>query len=263
MHRRGPLPPRENPALWLLALGLLLLIAALIWYFGFYRGKTDRAVVPSVVGLTQDQAIRRLNDRSFRTIVERPADAPAGAHVKSQIPGAGTQLKKHQTVRIQIAQPAPAATTTAATTTAATTTTAAPPAASVVAPDVTGQQQVEAGSTIQALGLGADSYPVPSSEARGTVVSESPAAGTKLKQGDLLRLNVALGPDTPPTAKVPDVTGPVPADARQAARQAGFTVRTVERTAPDAASRGKVILQKPDAGASASGLTQITLYVGR
>lgn len=130
-------------------------------------------------------------------------------------------------------------------------------------PEVVGQGQVEAGEAIEALGLKADSYPVASAEAPGTVVGQDPAAGSNVANGSTVRLNVALGSGSRPGKEVPDVTGPKESDARASARANGFTVRTVDRDAPTPEEVGEVILQEPAAGATAPELTQITLYVGR
>ena len=46
-------------------------------------------------------------------------------------------------------------------------------------------------------------------------------------------------------------------------REAGFTVLTIDRTAPHAGGGGEVILQRPAAGTEAPVLTHIRLYVGR
>jgi eukaryotic-like serine/threonine-protein kinase len=153
-------------------------------------------------------------------------------------------------------------TATETTTTEATTTVEEPPEP-VEVPDVVGQNHVEAGATIEGLGLAADSYPVASTETRGTVVAQRPTAGTQLEEGDTVRMNVALGEDARPTREVPDVTGPQASDARSTLRRAGFTVRTQYRVPPTAEEIGEVLTQQPAPGTSAPDLTQVTIFVGR
>jgi serine/threonine-protein kinase len=139
-----------------------------------------------------------------------------------------------------------------------------PPAPKTVeVPDVSGIGHEDAGATIEALGLKADTYPVESAEERGTVVSQDPAAGEQAQTGDTVRLNVALGSGPREQVDVPDVTGPKESDARAAARAANLTVRTVDRDAPSAEEVGEVLTQEPSAGAAVPELTQITLFVGR
>jgi len=153
--------------------------------------------------------------------------------------------------------------TTTGTTTSETTTTVEEPPQPVTAPDVVGQSYVEAGSSIEGMGLVADSYPVASSETRGTVVAQRPTGGTELKEGETVRNNVALGGGERRTRKVPDVTGPQASDARATLRTAGLTVRTQYRQPPSAEEEDEVLTQSPATGTSVPDLTQVTIYVGR
>ena len=153
--------------------------------------------------------------------------------------------------------------TTTDTTTIETTTTQEEPPELVEVPDVVGVNHVEAGSTIEGVGLVADSYPVASTEVRGTVVAQRPPGGATLPEGETARMNVALGEGTRQTREVPDVTGPQASDARATLRRAGFTVRTQYRQPPSSEEIGEVLTQQPGPGTSAPDLTQVTIFVGR
>jgi beta-lactam-binding protein with PASTA domain len=142
-----------------------------------------------------------------------------------------------------------------------TTTEAEPEQVSV--PDAIGTDHVDAGAEIDAAGLVADTYPVQSGDPRGTVVAQNPDPNTQLTEGDHVRLNVSTGPATRPTGEIPDVTGPDEDEARARCREANFTCRTVDRSAPSPEEVGEVIDQAPAAGTSAEVLTQITLFAGR
>ena len=144
-----------------------------------------------------------------------------------------------------------------------TTTVEEPPPQPVQVPDVVGLSYIEAGSTIEGEGLVGDSYPVASTETRGTVVAQRPTGGTQLKEGDTVRVNVALGGGARKTREVPDVTGPQASDARATLRRAGFTVRTQYRRPPSAEELGEVLTQQPAPGTSAPDLTQVAIFVGR
>jgi PASTA domain len=151
--------------------------------------------------------------------------------------------------------------TTTGTTTESTTTAEEPEPAD--APNVVGMNQVEGGSAIEAAGLVGDSYPVASTEPRGTVVAQRPPAGTQLTEGDTMRMNVALGGGARATREVPDVTGPQASNARDTLRRAGFTVRTEYRQPPSDEEIDEVLTQQPAPGTSAPDLTQVTIFVGR
>jgi beta-lactam-binding protein with PASTA domain len=256
---------RRNLWIWLLLL-LLLVVGGLglLWALQNDEGGDDRTVVPAVVGMNEAEAIREIRAAGLEA-VRNPgeSDRPEG-QVFAQTPGAGSQLEEGEPVVINVST-GPPSTTTVTTTTTETTTTEEPPPppAPVTMPDIVGQSQVDAGEQLEGEGLVADSYPVPSQEPAGTVISQRPAPGTELKEGDTVRLNVALGPDEREASDIPDLTGLEASEARQRGRIEGFTVRTVFRQAPSREEVGEVLTQSPAAGATAPILTQITLFVGR
>jgi eukaryotic-like serine/threonine-protein kinase len=260
-------PPREpswwRRSLWLWLLVLLLVVLGglgLIWYLQRDEGG-DRAVVPDVVGMTEADAIREIRAADLEA-VRNPSenDRPEG-EVFAQTPGAGTQLEEGEPVVINVSTGPPSTTTLTTTTTQ--TVTQPPPPAPVTMPDVVGQSQVDAGELLEGQRLVADSYPVRSDEPAGTVIAQRPAPGTELKEGDTVRMNVALGPDERETTDIPDLTGLEGSEARKRGRIEGFTVRTVFRRAPSRDEVGEVLTQSPAAGATAPILTQVTLFVGR
>ncbi len=135
--------------------------------------------------------------------------------------------------------------------------------ATVAMPLAVGADHARAAATIEALGLVADTFPVESDQPAGRVTAQSPAAATRLRRGESVRLDVSLGPDELAEITVPDITGPPAELARARAREAGFTVRTLYRDAPTPEEEREVLLQRPDAGARAPALSQITVFVGR
>jgi len=104
----------------------------------------------------------------------------------------------------------------------------------------------------------ADSHPVASSDPGGTVVAQTPDAGTSVDKGSIVRLNVSTGTDRP-QLDVPDVTGATQAAARRTLSKT-FTVRTVFRNGQQP---GAVVGQLPAGGAQAKRWAQVVIYVGR
>ena len=272
---REELPPwwRRNLWAWLLLLLLLVLGGlGLLWYLQRDDGEGDRVVVPAVVGMTEAEAIRELSGAGLEAVRNPEENRRPEGEVFAQTPGGGSQLEEGEPVVISVST-GPPQTTTVTTTTEVTTTTQAttttptvtqpPPPANVTLPDVVGQSQVDAGEVLEGNGLVTDSYPVQSDEPAGTVVAQNPVAGEVLRQGETVRLNVALGPGPLETSEIPDVTGDEASEARQRARAAGFTVRTIPRRAPSQEEVGEVLTQSPPAGSTSEILTQITIYVGR
>jgi beta-lactam-binding protein with PASTA domain len=265
-----PLPPPDEPRswwrenLWVWLLLLLLLVVggiALLWFLQRDDGGGDRAVVPAVVGMTEADAVQEIEAAGLEAVANPAENQRPEGEVFAQAPGGGTQLEEGEPVVISVSTGPPSTTTVTTTTTE--TVTQPPPPANVTVPDVVGQSQVEAGDVLEGNGVVADSYPVPSDEPAGTVISQNPAAGAVTKEGETVRLNVSLGPGARETADIPDVTGLEASEARQRARVAGFTVRTVFRKPPSQEEAGEVLTQTPSAGATAPILTQITLFVGR
>jgi beta-lactam-binding protein with PASTA domain len=253
----GPRPPwwRDNVWFWLALLGVVAVLVVLIAILAARDDKQAAgATVPSVVGLRQARAVSVLERAGYDADASRTPSAESRGIVVDQDPEAGTALAPGGTVAIVVSS-GPEVVTTVETVTEQ--------AETITVPDVVGDDHVEAGATVDGRDLIADSYPVESEETRGTVISQSPAAGTEVAPGTHVRLDVAIGPGERPTAIVPDVTGPDEVEARATAREAGFTVLTIDRPAPTPEERGEVVLQRPAAGTEAPVLIQIRLYVGR
>lgn len=126
-------------------------------------------------------------------------------------------------------------------------------------PAAVGRDYLEAAAEAFGAGLIADTYPVASSELRGLVVAQTPAAGTEVERGAIVKLDVSLGQGERGDRDVPDVTGMELEEAHRLCREAGFTCRTVYR----AGEPGEVLDQEPAFGAVAEELTQMELLTGR
>ena len=233
--------------------------------------------VPNTVSLTEADAVAQLTDAGLEAdVVQVPSNARAGT-VVAQNPKGGTSVDPGSTVRLNVSKgrtqtttvttttqtTATATTTTATTTTHATTTTATTTqttttTAQASVPDVGGSTLSSSVAQMRAEGLLADSYPVASDQGGGTVVAQSPVAGTNVDAGSIVRLNVSTGTDRPSLA-VPDVTDANQAAARRALSKT-FTVRTVYRAGEQP---GIVVGQLPAAGAHAKRWAQVIIYVGR
>jgi eukaryotic-like serine/threonine-protein kinase len=262
-------PPRRSPSddVWPWLIGLLVLVvgALLVWLFVFHNGKNDEPVVPAVVGMQQNDAIKRLTDDGYgvKAFVE-PASRPRGI-VVSQAPGGGSQLRKGATVTLHISNgrrlgvtTAPTKTTTA--TTSPGTTTA--PAATAKVPDVVGQDMASGAGQIEAAGFVSETSPVTSASVPdGQIVQEAPAAGSQAPAGSAVQLQVAAG-SSRSQVQVPDVVGQKAGAARATLMQAKLTVRTEYRKGA-AKDAGVVLAQAPAAGTGAPAYTQVTITVGQ
>jgi beta-lactam-binding protein with PASTA domain/predicted Ser/Thr protein kinase len=119
------------------------------------------------------------------------------------------------------------------------------PASKVSVPDVTGQTEQAAGTTLRRVGLNPVPRLEPSSTVpSGLVISQHPAAAARVEKGSNVALVVSGGPASAP---VTDVEGLSASDAVAKLRKAGFKPRTTKETSATVAA-GKVIGTNPPAG---------------
>ena len=245
---------------------------------------TGRVDVPDVVGQTARVAaamLRRagLDPRPF----EVPAPEPAGTVIAQNPPG-GAQATKGDRVRINVATGADqgggtgtttgtdtgatetGATETGVTETSGTDTTGGAaggqsPARTVAVPSVVGKPLRVAQRQLRALAFVVRVDYVASPRPENVVVSQRPAAGTRLRRGGTILLRASSG--TRAARAVPDVVGLTAQEATAELRAAGFRAEIFAEPTPDPAEEGLVIRQEPAAGARAPSGTSVTIYVGR
>jgi serine/threonine-protein kinase len=195
--------------------------------------------VPSVVGLALDRALSELRDAELKwKVVPIDSDEPEGEVVR-QTPRAGASVAEGTSVSLRVSKgPQP-----------------------VAVPNVIGTSFETASSTLQAKGFavarGAD---VDSNEPAGTVVDQSPDAGTFQIPGTTVTLRVSKGPTT---SIVPTVTSLSQSDAQAQLRASGFRVRIVPQDVTDPNQEGIVQTQDPAGGTQAPPGSTVTIAVGR
>jgi serine/threonine-protein kinase len=233
---------------------ILAAVTAVLFAVVGSGGETGGVVVPSVVGLEQSAAEGQLVDNGYSTqIVRAPSAQPAGT-VVNQRPNAGSTASPGTIVELTVSSGGSSAAGTGQTETQA-------EGPAIAVPGVVGRHQILAGADLERLGFVVDTYPVASGAVCGTVIAQEPEVGARAQRGTTIRLRISLGPDTHPLVTVPGLLGDA-SEARQAAREFGFTVRT--QTQPGRRDQvGQVIAQRPQALSEARELSQITVLVGR
>ena len=209
--------------------------------------------VPAVIGQTEAAATAALRKVGLRVNIVRvpaPGPVPEGS-VVAQNPKGGVKAPKGSTVRLNIA---------AANAPAGGSTQTVPTTGEAPVPSVVGSRDTDAIARLQAAGFRISSTPVSSTRPAGTVLTQSPAGGTTATRGSTVRITVSGGRQV---RTVPDVVGETEAAADRILRNAGFTVRTVDRPVTDPGQQGLVVEQDPAAGTRVQGTTQVTIYVGR
>ena len=212
----GP-PPERYWWLWLLLLLLLVAGGLLAWYF--LSLGDDKAVVPNVIGLRDQHAQIRIQDRGLEALSRSgQSDRPTGV-VFAEEPGAGTQLGKGQTVTISVSS------------------------GRLAVPDVTALPLADAQQKLQARGFKAEVKRVASTKQKGIVLEQDPAAGVTAVRGTTVTLSVSSGAKP---VVVPRVVGQTQGDAVQALTALGL--KPVLQNVPSDQPAGTVVGQKPPAG---------------
>jgi eukaryotic-like serine/threonine-protein kinase len=216
--------------LWLLLLLLLVIGGLLAWYF-LSRGD-DKAVVPNVIGLREQQAEIRIEDRGLEALARSAqSNRPQGV-VFAEKPGAGTQLDKGQTVTIFVSS------------------------GRLAVPDVTGSRLAEAQQKLQALGFKVEVKRVASTKPKGFVIDQDPVAGGSALRGTTVTLTVSSGANP---VVVPRLVGQTQGDAVQALTALGL--KPLLQNVPSDQPAGTVVGQKPPAGKEVDKGAEVTVNV--
>jgi serine/threonine-protein kinase len=123
---------------------------------------------------------------------------------------------------------------------------------------VVGQEEAAARATLEAQGLTVSVVRKPNDDvAKGLVVKQDPAAGTKVNEGENVELTVSAGKGD---VKVPDVVGLDFEEAQSTLQDAGLNV-VREEEASDDVEAGKVTRTNPPADATVERDSSVTVFV--
>jgi eukaryotic-like serine/threonine-protein kinase len=196
--------------------------------------------LPNVQGLTRAAALARLRAAGFLpTVQPQPSAQVAKGLVISTSPSPGTEVQAGSPVEVLLSSGP----------------------AQVRIPQVTGESQAQATAALTAVGLsvGSVSSQVSAGQAAGTVLSQSPAAGTSVTTGHKVNLVVAQASKD---AAVPGVVGQSETQASAVLGKAGFNPQARTRVVSAAAQEGVVLAQSPAAGHRVRRGSTVTITVG-
>ncbi len=198
------------------------------------------SALPNVAGLTAAQAMSKLKAAGFKSTTEaQPSATVASGRVISTDPPAGTVAQAGSSVTVLVS--------------------GGPAQTSV--PDVVGQSRAaaEASLTNAKLTAGSIVQQTSTEQSPGTVLEQSPTAGSSLPDGGKVDLTVAQAPTE---VAVPSVVGQNEAQASAALGRAGFAPQAVSQTTTEASQVGIVLKQSPGAGHKARKGTTVMIAVG-
>ena len=195
--------------------------------------------LPNVNNKKSDEAVKILREKGFEpTTQSQPSDTVGKGLVISTDPTTGVEVQVGSPVTVLVSSGP----------------------AEVSVPNVTNESQANATATLAAAGLKVTVLKREAAEPQaGTVVSQSPSAGSRAKVGSQVTIVVAQALKR---VAVPNVVGQSEAQAVGALGNAGFASRTVSRTVTDPTKAGTVVQQSPAAGRKLIKGAVVTIAVG-
>ncbi len=243
----GGLPPSDREAeerkkrtrRLIVILVLLLIALGIIGYFLLSSVIGGKVSVPDVVGETTAAATQTLqNDHlSVGTKVFKTSTTAKGL-VLSTSPASGASVSKNSAVNLVVSD--------------------GPNIPTVAVPNVQNDQLTTAIQKLTAAGLTYTVKDIPSTQPVGTVLTQSPAANTKIKANVPVVLTVS-GNQT--QVSVPSVLGQSAASAGSILAQKGLTVGSQSQGCPAAYQNGTVAAQTPVAGANIPPNSSVNLVI--
>ena len=221
--------------------------AAGVFKFGPGTAITDtsseKVEVPNVVGMDEDEAIKALNKAGlgYKITARKESDKYDKGEVMQQSPVGGKKAKKNSQVELVISS--------------------GKKAEEVSVPDVTGKSESDAQKILEDAGFVVKSEATYSDDVdEGDVISTDPVAGTKLKEGDTVKMKVSMGAEK---AEVPSLTGKSESEAQSLLAQAGLEVGNVSSKNSDSVAEGCIISQGTKAGKKVSKGTSVDYVVSQ
>jgi beta-lactam-binding protein with PASTA domain/predicted Ser/Thr protein kinase len=205
----------------------------------FVSAGPGEATIPDLSGQGRLAARRQLTGLGFRIAERRETSDTVGQNrVITTVPAPGAKLERGQTITLVISSGR----------------------ALVTVPDVVGQTQDSARSTLENAGFTVKTTEQPSqSKDPGTVLSQNPKSGASVASGSTVTLVVAKQPQD---AAVPNVTGKDQTAAGAALLDAGFKIDVQTQPVTDPAQVGIVLRQRPSAGRRVKRGSTVILHVG-
>jgi serine/threonine-protein kinase len=241
VYYEEPPPHRRTVWPWLIALVLLAGAAVAGWYV--YKQVQDQLATTKPIAVLDYRGIREINaDQKILSaglvphVIRQASTKADETYVFDQSPLPGNHIDKGNQVTIYVSQ--------------------GPPKTTV--PDEKGRQSLEAVQDLNAANLKAKVVPVASNQPADTVLAQDPKAGTRVKQGTVVRINISKGPQP---VTVPDLTGMQFDQASALLTQQGFQVARsdVDSTQP----ANSVLAQSPAPSSSAPKGSTVTLTVSK
>ncbi|MGN6372907.1 MAG: Stk1 family PASTA domain-containing Ser/Thr kinase [Solirubrobacteraceae bacterium] len=196
--------------------------------------------LPDVTGKPVGEAVKILKEKGFVPKRQtQSSETVAKGHVVSTDPAPATEVQLGGTVTVFVSSGPE----------------------KVKVPEVKGEPEAQATSALEAAGLKAKVQKREVEEpSPGTVISQSPAAGSQVKPGSAVTLVVAQASTG---VTVPSLLGESEGEALSTLNSLGLGSKVVSRTVTDPSKEGLVVHQNPGAGAKLHKGDVVTIAIGK
>jgi len=129
-------------------------------------------------------------------------------------------------------------------------------------PNVIGKTEAEARDVLDSAGLGIEikSQEYHTDKPEGTIISQYPPEGTKVKSGRIIKVTISIGQKT---VTIPPLTGFSVRQAKLSIEAAGLVLGDIAWTFSDSLPEKVVVFSYPAAGTQVPGGTAVNLMVNR
>lgn len=204
---------------------------------------TGKRTVPNLVGKTEDEAKKLLNemDLGLRVVTREESDTYPYGQICEQKTEEGTEVDKNTTIQVVVSSGLKGEMETV--------------------PNVVDSSEDEAAETLEAAGYEVETESDYSSTvAEGKVAKQSPVGGRQLAKGSTVTITISKGAEI---VTVPDIVEMTEEKAKQALKDANLEAGTVTQEASDSVAEGKVISQGTEKGKRVSAGTKISFVVSK
>lgn len=206
--------------------------------------------VPDLMGMTLEDATKTAQRSGYMISDEIEysySDTALENTVISQMPSAGEEASKDEPIKLVISLGSTGG--------------------SIVVPDFINTKVDDAIKRIGDLSLVYNIVYDSSDEEVGTVIRQTPLAGTHVKEGDAVTIHISNGADMgvaeTTKVKMPSLQLQTLDAAKTMITSNGLSVGSITYMESDAVAEGKIIKQKPDAGAVVNSGTLVSLVVSK
>ena len=231
-----------------LALVVVISLAGVFWLPNL--GKAKSYSVPNVIDMTLEMAKEEIEKTNLKVkVIQLETDEADNGIVVDQNPSAGTAVKKNSIVEITVAISDENANTDIN--------------EEITVPDFENADSTEAMRQIVALGLqvGDTSFDYSDTIESGKVMSQTPAAGSTAKQGDVVDLVISKGVEKSSIA-VPDLRGLTPDQARSTLKGLKLELGEQKEEVSDTEA-GYIIRQSLSVGTTVEEGTKVNITVSK